>query len=447
MISINTNLLSPFLKKSDYHKIANRVRRAQQDLLNRNCRGKKMLGWLDLPVRQSSEELNAILAPAEHLRHKAPCLVIVGIGGSYLGSRSALEFLQPQWRRQPDQPEILFFGHHLGSTYASELLHYLDDRDYCVCVISKSGSTTETGVAFRLLRQHMEKKYTTDEIRERVLTITEAEKGSLRRVTMGEGYQNLLHPDDVGGRFSVLSTVGLLPMAAAGIDIRRLLQGAAEMRTHCMQETDIMKNDALKYAASRYLLYKKGKTIENLAVFESSLQYVSEWWKQLYGESEGKEHKGLFPAATMMTTDLHSMGQYLQEGKRSLFETFLVLADNPSSPVVANWSKNLDGLNYLAGVELGHINKKAYEGTALAHDKGGVPNLTITLANRTPECLGALYYMFEFAVSVSGLLLDVNPFNQPGVEAYKKNMFALLGKPGYEKDQARVEKRLKKLNG
>ncbi len=447
MISINTNLLAPFIKKTDYKKIADRVRQAQQALVQRKCAGREMLGWLDLPVRHSAEELEQISAQAERLRRQATCLVIVGIGGSYLGSRSALEFLKPQWQRRPDDPEILFFGHHLGSTYASELLHYLDNRDYGVCVISKSGSTTETGVAFRLLRQHMAKKYSAQEIRERVLVITEAHRGSLRRVADGEAYATLLHPADVGGRFSVLSAVGLMPMAAAGIDIHRMLQGAAEMRSHCLQETDITKNQALLYAASRYLMYKKGKTIENLAVFESTLHYVAEWWKQLYGESEGKKHKGLFPAATMMTTDLHSMGQYIQEGRRFLFETFLVLQDNPASPVVENWANDPDELNYLTGVPLSHINQKAYEGTALAHEKGGVPNMTINLAKRTPECLGALYYMFEFAVSVSGLLLHVNPFDQPGVEAYKKNMFALLGKPGYEKDRQQVEKSLKKLNG
>jgi glucose-6-phosphate isomerase len=445
MLSINTNLLSPFLKKNDYKKIGAKVGQAQRDLVRKKCKGRKMLGWLDLPVRQTDEELNALLLFAQGLRDKAPYLVIVGIGGSYLAGRSAIEFLQPEWSTPSNGPTIFYFGHHLGSSYAHELLSFLDDKEYGICVISKSGSTTETGVAFRILRKHMEKKYTPKEIHDRILTITELEIGSLRQVTEGENYDNLVHPTDVGGRFSVLSPVGLLPMAVRGIDIHQILHGAAEMRTLCMNETDIFKNIALEYAASRYLLYKKGKTIENLAVFESTLQFITEWWKQLYGESEGKNHKGIFPASTMMTTDLHSMGQYLQDGRRTLFETFLQLNHNPHSIKVDSFSSDLDGLNYLAGSDLADINYKAYEGTALAHEQGGVPNITITMEKRSPYCLGQLYYMFEFAVAISGLLLEVNPFNQPGVEAYKNNMFALLGKPGYEKDKVKVEKRLKKL--
>jgi glucose-6-phosphate isomerase len=447
MISINTNLLSPFLKKSDYHKIANRVRRAQQDLIQKKCVGREMLGWLDIPIRQTDEELNTLLERAKYLREKAPNLVIVGIGGSYLGSRSALEFLQPEWGRPTHQPNIQYFGHHMSPDYARELLKFLDHNDYCVCTISKSGSTTETGVAFRILRKHMEKKYTQKEIRDRILVITEPQKGSLRKVTESEQHHNLPHPVDTGGRFSVLSPVGLLPMAVRGIDIHQLLHGAAEMRAICLNETDLFKNVALYYATSRYLLYRKGKNVEILSVFEPTMQFVTDWWKQLYSESEGKDHKGVFPAAAIMTSDLHSLGQYIQDGQRILFETFLLLNQTHDSTKIEPFRSDLDGLNYLSGTGLSAINRKAYEGAALAHAEGGVPNMTITMETRSPYCLGQLYYMFEFSVAISGLLIGVNPFDQPGVEAYKKNMFALLGKPGYENDRERVEKRLKKLNG
>ncbi len=448
MIKLNTNLLSPFLQPGDYELIAPRVRTVQQRLLARKCKGRKMLGWLDLPVRQSDAEIEKILDAAGHLAAKAPYLVIVGIGGSYLGGCSAIEFLQPEWETKENHPTILFFGHHLSSAYSTELLNFLQDQDYCVCVISKSGSTVETGIAFRLLRRHMAKKYSAKEIRDRVLIITEPGDGSLRRFAETEHYPHQLdHPKDVGGRFSVLSTVGLLPMAVSGIDIRKLLQGAAEMRSDCMTQTDYRKNIGLRYAAGRYLLYRKGRFVENLSLFDSSLQMIGEWWRQLFGESEGKNRRGIFPSTTLMTTDLHSMGQYLQQGRRMLFETFLRVQNQPDRLVVRKTRKDADNLNYLAGHRMDRINRTAWEATALAHYEGGVPNMTVTIEQRSPACLGRLFYLFEFSVAISGLLLRVNPFDQPGVQEYKNNMFAMLGHPKYTHLKAQVEKRLKKLHG
>ncbi len=448
MIKLNTNLLSPFLRPGDYKLIAPRVRAVQQQLLARKCQGSALLGWLDLPVRQSDQEIEKILDAAGHLAAKAPYLVIVGIGGSYLGGCSAIEFLQPEWQPQEGRPAILFFGHHLSSAYSAELLNFLQDQDYCVCVISKSGSTVETGIAFRLLRQQMAKKYSAKEMRDRVLIITEPGDGTLRRFAEKEGYPHKLdHPKDVGGRFSVLSTVGLLPMAVSGIDIHEVLQGAAAMRALCMKQTDVEKNIGLHYAASRYLLYRKGRLIENLSLFDSSLQMIGEWWRQLFGESEGKNEKGIFPSTTMMTTDLHSMGQYLQQGRRMLFETFLRVQNQPDRLVVEKSAKNTDLLNYLAGKRMDRINRTAWEATALAHHEGGVPNMTVTIEERSPACLGRLFYLFEFSVAISGLLLRVNPFDQPGVQEYKTNMFTMLGDPQYAQLKAQVKKKLKKLHG
>lgn len=448
MITLNTNLLSPILRPNDYKLIAPRVRLVQQQLLMRKCKGRTLLGWLDLPVRQSNAEIEKILDAADHLAVKATYLVIVGIGGSYLGGCSAIEFLQPEWQPKGNHPAILFFGHHLSSAYSAELLNFLQDQDYCVCVISKSGSTVETGIAFRLLRQQMAKKYSAKEIRDRVLIITEPGEGRLRRFAETETYPHQLdHPVDVGGRFSVLSTVGLLPMAVSGIDIRKLLQGAADMRSTCMLQTDLEENIGLRYAASRYLLYRKGRFVENLSLFDASLQMIGEWWRQLFGESEGKNGRGIFPSTTMMTTDLHSMGQYLQQGRRMLFETFLRLQNEPDRLIVGKSRKDADKLNYLAGNRMARINRIAWEATALAHQEGGVPNMTVTLEQRSPACLGRLFYLFEFSVAISGLLLRVNPFDQPGVLEYKKNMFAMLGDPRYARQRARVEKKLKKLHG
>jgi len=448
MIKLNTNLLSPFLRPGDYKLIAPQVRAVQQQLLARTCKGRKMRGWLDLPVRQTDQEIKKILDAAGHLAAKAPYLVIVGIGGSYLGGCSAIEFLQPEWEPRENRPTILFFGHHLSSAYSTELLKFLQDQDYCVCVISKSGSTVETGIAFRLLRRQMAKKYSAKEMRDRVLIITEPGDGSLRRFAETEHYTHQLdHPEDVGGRFSVLSTVGLLPMAVSGIDIHEVLQGAAAMRSICMKQTDLKTNIGLRYAAGRYLLYRKGRFIENLSLFDSSLQMIGEWWRQLFGESEGKNRRGVFPSTTMMTTDLHSMGQYLQQGRRMLFETFLRVQNQPDRLVVGKSPKNADNLNFLAGNRMERINRTAWEATALAHHEGGVPNMTVTIDRRSPDCLGRLFYLFEFSVAISGLLLRVNPFDQPGVQEYKNNMFAMLGDPKYAHLKAQVKKKLKKLYG
>ncbi len=446
MISLNANLLKPTLGKNDYSSIRKTVRQAQKALIEKTCPGREMLGWMDLPVRASDAELDEILSRAQSMQQTAPYLVLVGIGGSYLGSRAALEFLQPEWNTDSNLPRILYFGHHLSSDYAAGLMRFLQDKDYAVCVISKSGSTTETAVAFRLLRQQMAEKYSPAEMKRRITIITEKKPSSLRQLCDYEKYPNLIHPDDVGGRFSVLSAVGLFPMAVRGIDIKELLAGAQAVRQQCVQEQDLFANLALFYAASRYLLYKKGKKIEVLSAFESSFPFMAEWWKQLFGESEGKQRKGLFPASTLLTTDLHSLGQYIQDGERKLFETFLRLDQPDHTIALQPFKPDLDQLNYLKRAQLHAINQKAYEGTALAHHQGDVPSMTITLSRRSAFDLGQLFYFFQFSVAVSGLLLKVNPFDQPGVEDYKNNMFALLGKPGYEKLKKKTENGLKQLN-
>ena len=358
---------------------------------------------------------------------------MIGIGGSYIGSQAGLTFLQPSFSNQIGTdcgPSIYFSGHNISSDYHSDLLDLVEKYDVCLNVISKSGTTTEPAIAFRLLKQLIEKKYGVDGAKDRIVVTTNSNKGPLNTLAAEQGYQKFIIPDDVGGRFSVLSPVGLLPMAVAGIDIGKLLAGACKGE-ELYSRPSVMENDAYHYAAYRYLLYQKGLTTEILASFQPSLHHFSEWWKQLVGESECKNQKGIFPASVEFTTDLHSLGQWIQEGKRNKFETFLLIENSNRQLQIPASKNDSDGLNYLAGKTLDHVNKKAYEATALAHKEGGVPNLSITIKDRSPESLGQLFYFFERAVVMTSYLNDINPFDQPGVEFYKKNMFKLLNKPGY----------------
>ena len=419
---------------------------AQKTLLSRNGAGNDFLGWLDLPVQYDQEEFGRIEKAAEEIRAHSDVLLVIGIGGSYLGARAAIEFLRhsfynmvsPEVRKAP---EIYFVGNNISGTYLSELMDVLKGKDFSVNVISKSGTTTEPAIAFRVFRKLLEQKYGKEGAAKRIYATTDKEKGALKKLADEEGYPTFVVPDDVGGRFSVLTAVGLLPIAVSGADCRALMEGAAEARNRALT-LPYEENDALLYAAARNFLYQQEKSIEVMANYEPSLHYIAEWWKQLYGESEGKERKGIFPASVDLTTDLHSMGQFLQDGSRLMFETVLEVETPRASVVLEEEAVDLDGLNYLAGKTMDFVNKNAMDGTILAHTDGQVPNLMIHIPAQDERSLGQLFYFFEFACGVSGYLLGVNPFNQPGVESYKKNMFALLGKPGYEKEREELKKRL-----
>ncbi|PNZ28287.1 glucose-6-phosphate isomerase [Staphylococcus rostri] len=403
--------------------------------------GSDFLGWVDLPVDYDKAEFERILAAAEEIKAHSDVLVVIGIGGSYLGARSAIEMLTPAFKKDSDLPEIIFAGHHLSSSYTQELIDYLDGKDFSVNVISKSGTTTEPAVAFRLFKQLLEEKYGKEEAVKRIFATTDKEKGALKQLATNEGYASFVVPDDVGGRFSVLTAVGLLPIAVAGIDIQAMMAGAAKAREE-LSSDDLEQNIAYQYASIRNVLYNKGYTTEMLINYEPSLQYFNEWWKQLFGESEGKDLKGIYPSSANFTTDLHSLGQYVQEGRRFLFETVLKVETPKHNITIEKDADDLDGLNYLAGKTVDEVNTKAFEGTLLAHTDGGVANLVITLPKLDAETYGYLVYFFELAVAMSGYQLGVNPFNQPGVEAYKQNMFALLGKPGFEDKKKDLEARL-----
>ena len=403
--------------------------------------GNDFLGWLDLPVDYDKEEFSRIQDAAQRVKQNSEVLVVIGIGGSYLGARAAIEMLTSSFRTNTEYPEIVFVGNHLSSSYTAELIDYLDGKDFSVNVISKSGTTTEPAVAFRVFKQLLEEKYGKDEAKTRIFATTDKEKGALKQLATNEGYETFVVPDDVGGRYSVLTAVGLLPIAVAGIDIDAMMKGAAQAREELSSE-NLSDNIAYQYATLRNILYTKGYTTEMLINFEPSMQYFNEWWKQLYGESEGKDFKGIYPSSANYTTDLHSLGQYVQEGRRFLFET-VVKVDAPKHEItIEEDSDDLDGLNYLAGKTMDEVNTKAFEGTLLAHTDGGVPNLVIHIPQIDETTFGYLVYFFELACAMSGYQLGVNPFNQPGVEAYKQNMFALLGKSGYEDLKAELEDRL-----
>lgn len=420
-----------FINAHELELLAPQIEAAAKTLENGTGAGSDYLGWLDLPVNYDKEEFARIKKAAEKIKSDSEVLVVIGIGGSYLGAKAAIEFLGHSFRNNQahgdrKSPEIYFAGINISSTYLSHLIEIIGDRDFSLNIISKSGTTTEPAITFRVLRKKLEDKYGKEEARKRIFATTDKEKGALKKLATDEGYESFVVPDDVGGRYSVLTAVGLLPIAASGADIDALMEGAADARV--TYQGKFADNDCYKYVAVRNALHRKGKDIELLVNYEPRLHYIAEWWKQLYGESEGKDHKGIFPASVDFTADLHSMGQYIQDGKRILFETVLSIETPEEEMTIEEDADNLDGLNYLAGKTMDYVNKKAMEGTIMAHVDGGVPNMVVNIPEATEYHLGWLFFFFEKACAVSGYINGVNPFDQPGVEAYKTNMFRLLGK-------------------
>ena len=419
---------------------------AKELLLSKKGAGNDYLGWIDLPVDYDKDEFDRIKKAAEKIRSDSEVLVVIGIGGSYLGARAAIEFLGHNFFNSVSKeirksPEIYFVGNSISSTYLSGLVDVIGDRDFSVNIISKSGTTTEPAIAFRVFKNMLEKKYGKEGAAERIYATTDKAKGALKKLADAEGYEEFVVPDDVGGRFSVLTAVGLLAIAASGADIDKLMEGAASARKRCV-DNDFDDNDSMQYAALRNIMLRKGKEVEILCDYEPSLHYTLEWWKQLMGESEGKDNKGLFPASVDLTTDLHSMGQFIQDGSRIMFETVLNVEKASREVLIEAEEDDLDGLNYLAGKSVDFVNKCAMNGTILAHTDGNTPNLMVKIPEQNEFYLGELFYFFEFACGLSGYMLGVNPFNQPGVESYKHNMFALLGKPGFEAEGEELRKRL-----
>lgn len=435
-----------FLSAHEIENMEKMVMDAKELLVSRKGPGNDFLGWIDLPENYDKEEFDRIRKAAAKIQGDSDVLLVIGIGGSYLGARAAVEFLRHSFYNSVSKeirktPEIYYVGNNISSTYIKDLMDVIGDRDFSVNIISKSGTTTEPAIAFRVFKKMLEKKYGKAGAAGRIYATTDKAKGALKNLATEEGYETFVVPDDVGGRFSVLTAVGLLPIAVSGADIQKLMEGAASGRKRAL-EASYKENDSLLYAAVRNILLRKGKAIEIVANYEPSLHYISEWWKQLYGESEGKDQRGLFPAAVDLTTDLHSMGQFIQDGSRLMFETVLNIQKSRTELILEEEPVDLDGLNYLAGKSVDFVNKSAMNGTILAHTDGQVPNLLINIPEQNEFYLGELMYFFEFACGISGYLLGVNPFDQPGVESYKKNMFALLGKPGYENERAELLKRL-----
>lgn len=419
---------------------------AKETLVSKSGAGNDFLGWIDLPVDYDKEEFARIKKAAEKIQSDSDVLLVVGIGGSYLGARAAIEFLGHSFSNVVSKevrkaPQVYFVGNSISTKYLADLMDVLEGKEWSVNIISKSGTTTEPAIAFRILKKKLEEKYGKEEAAKRIYATTDKARGALKNLAAEEGYETFVVPDDIGGRFSVLTAVGLLPIAVAGADIDQLMAGAASARELALN-TAYEENDAMLYAAVRNILLRKGKGIEVLANYEPSMHYVSEWWKQLYGESEGKDRRGIFPASVDLTTDLHSMGQFIQDGARTMFETVLNIESCGQEILLEEEPVDLDGLNYLAGKNVDFVNKSAMNGTVLAHTDGHCPNLMVTIPEQNEFYLGQLFYFFEFACGVSGYILGVNPFNQPGVESYKKNMFALLGKPGYEAEREALLKRL-----
>lgn len=435
-----------FVSAEEVENFKSTVMSARETLLSKTGAGNDFLGWIDLPVDYDKDEFARIKDAAKKIQSDSDVLLVIGIGGSYLGARAAIEFLSHSFYNVLDKgkrktPEIYFVGNSISSKYISDLKDVLDGKDFSINIISKSGTTTEPAIAFRVFKEMLIDKYGREEANKRIYATTDKARGALKNLATEEGYESFVVPDDVGGRFSVLTAVGLLPIAAAGLDIDKLMEGAASGRKKAM-ETPYESNDALLYAAIRNILLRKGKSVEIVANYEPSLHYVSEWWKQLFGESEGKDQRGIFPAAVDLTTDLHSMGQFIQDGARIMFETVMSVEESPAEILLGEEEVDTDGMNYLAGKSVDFVNKSAMNGTILAHTDGNVPNLMVHIPEQNEFSLGELFYFFEFACGVSGYILGVNPFNQPGVESYKKNMFALLGKPGYEDEREKLLKRL-----
>jgi len=437
-----------FISENEVAYFENFIAVAHDMLHNKTGAGNDFLGWVDLPVNYDKEEFARIKKAAEKIKSDSDVLVVIGIGGSYLGARAAIEMLSHSFynilpKEKRKTPEIYFVGNNISSTYVYDLLDLIEGKDISINVISKSGTTTEPAIAFRIFKEYIEKKYGKKEAAARIYATTDKARGALKKVADEEKYETFVIPDDVGGRYSVLTAVGLLPIAVSGADIDLMIKGAADAY-ELYKNKKLSENDCYKYAAVRNALYRKNKTIEIMVNYEPSLHFFTEWWKQLYGESEGKDGKGIFPAGVDFTTDLHSMGQYIQDGLRNIFETVLNVESPCKNIVIPDDAANLDGLNFLSGKDMDYVNKKAMEGTILAHNDGGVPNLVVNIPKLDEYYFGSLVYFFEKACGISGYLLGVNPFDQPGVEAYKKNMFALLGKPGYEAEKEKLEKRLGK---
>jgi glucose-6-phosphate isomerase len=445
-VKLNDTYVKSFIKDEEVKAISAEVEAAHKCLLSGNGEGNDFLGWVDLPFNYDKEEYARIKEAAKKIQKKCDVFVVIGIGGSYLGARAVIEYVKsPLYNnlKHEGTPDIYFSGCNISAQSLNELLAICEGKDICINVISKSGTTTEPAVAFRVFRELLEKKYGKDEAKERIFVTTDKARGTLKKFSDEAGYETFVVPDNVGGRFSVLTAVGLLPIAVSGTDIDALMKGAADAATEYKANTDVESNACLKYVALRNILYRGGKGTEILVNYEPYAAMLNEWWKQLYGESEGKDKKGIFPASVIFSTDLHSLGQFIQDGSRNIFETVVSVNETTEKKPVPFDEANVDGLNFLAGVDLNEVNKMAMKGTILAHVDGGTPNILLEVADKSEYSLGYLLYFFEFACGVSGYVLGVNPFNQPGVEAYKKNMFALLGKPGYEAEKKALEERLK----
>ncbi len=444
-LKFNSKYAESFVKKEELEAIREEVVKAHEMLHNGTGKGNDFLGWVDLPVNYDKDEFEEIKKSAEKIKKDSDVLVVIGIGGSYLGARAAIEFCKSTNYNllAKDTPQILFSGNSISPTALNEIIALCKDKDFSVNVISKSGTTTEPAIAFRVFKALLEEKYGKEEAKSRIYVTTDKQKGTLKGLADREGYKTFVIPDDVGGRYSVLTAVGLLPIAAAGIDIDLLMKGAQDAR-EAFSDSDIDNNACYRYAAMRNLLYRNGKKIEMFVSYEPSFAMMNEWLKQLFGESEGKENKGIFPSSAVFSTDLHSMGQYIQQGERELAETVITFENPQKEYVIGTDPENLDGLNFLADKEMSFVNRKAFEGTLLAHTDGSVPNSIISLEEMNEYALGELIYFFEKACAISGYILGVNPFDQPGVESYKKNMFALLGKPGFEEMKKELEERLGK---
>ena len=445
-VTFDYSKATSFISNEELQNMKKLTLDAKEVLVSKSGAGNDFLGWIDLPVNYDKVEFERIKKAAEKIRKDSDVLLVIGIGGSYLGARAANEFLNHSFynncsKEMRKAPEIYYVGNSISTTYMKDLMDVLEGKDFSINVISKSGTTTEPAIAFRIFKELLEKKYGKEEAAKRIYATTDKAKGALKSLATEEGYETFVVPDDVGGRFSVLTAVGLLPIAATGADIDALMEGAQSAREHALN-APFEENDSLLYAAIRNILLRKGTVIETTANYEPSLQYVTEWWKQLFGESEGKDQKGIFPASVDLTTDLHSMGQFIQDGSRNMFETVINVEESRETLYIGEEPVDLDGLNYLAGQTVDFVNKSAMNGTVLAHTDGDVPNLMVHVPKQDAYSLGQLFYFYEFACGVSGYLLGVNPFNQPGVESYKKNMFALLGKPGFEKEREELLKRL-----
>ena len=445
-VTFDYSKAAPFVQEHEVELMKKLALDAKEVLVSKSGAGNDFLGWIDLPVDYDKEEFARIKKAAQKIQNDSEVLLVIGIGGSYLGARAAIEFLRHGFYNMVSKeirktPEIYFVGNSISSTYLKNLIDVIGDRDFSINMISKSGTTTEPAIAFRVLKEMMEKKYGKEEAAKRIYATTDKARGFLKGLATEEGYETFVVPDDVGGRFSVLTAVGLLPIAVSGADIDKLMEGAASGREMALNNA-FEENDALKYASLRNIMLRKGKAIEILCNYEPAVHFVSEWWKQLYGESEGKDQKGIFPASVDLTTDLHSMGQFIQDGARNMFETVINIEKSREEIIIGTEPVDLDGLNYLAGQTVDFVNKSAMNGTILAHTDGQVPNFMINVPEMNEFYLGQLFYFFEFACGVSGYILGVNPFNQPGVESYKKNMFALLGKPGFEAQREELLKRL-----